>query len=141
VQRQGSQVVATHGENIERIKLHLVVVLAKRCGPSRRRERNASAALRKFRPSAKKDFFNTIRQYRKYRTRRCGVGISSGTTFAFNPTGEERDVWVRAPWDVRQKGVTAFLAGRGAKYRRAQALAVNSTSRSLCRTGAMPPMT
>ena len=32
-----------------------------------------------------------------------------------------------------------FLAGRGAKYRRAQALAENSTSRSLCRTGATPP--
>jgi hypothetical protein len=34
------------------------------------------------------------------------------------------------------KGVTAFLAGLCAKYRLA-GLAVHSTSRSLCRTGAM----
>src|SRR5215204_3430898 len=38
-------------------------------------------------------------------------------------------------------GVTAFLAGRGGNYSRTRALAVNSASRSLCRTGAMPPMT
>src|SRR5258705_12138202 len=29
-------------------------------------------------------------QYRKYRTRRCGVGRSSETFLAFNPTDEER---------------------------------------------------
>ena len=39
------------------------------------------------------------------------------------------------------KVFTAFFAGRGAEYRRARALAENSTSQSLCRTGTMPPMT
>jgi Gamma-glutamyl cyclotransferase, AIG2-like len=33
-----------------------------------------------------------LRQYRKYRGRRCGVGRSSGTILAFNPTDEERNV-------------------------------------------------
>ncbi len=35
---------------------------AKRCGPSRRRVRDASAALKNFRSRAKKDFFNIISQ-------------------------------------------------------------------------------
>jgi hypothetical protein len=39
------------------------------------------------------------------------------------------------------KRVAAFLAGRGAKYRRARASAENSTSQLLCRTDAMPPIT
>jgi CheY-like chemotaxis protein len=39
-------------------------------------------------------------QYRKYRTRRCGVGRSSGTILADR---RGTDVWMRAPWDVRQR--------------------------------------
>src|SRR6266446_200107 len=34
-------------------------------------------------------------QYRKYQTRSCRVGRSSGTILAFNPT-ERGDVWMRA---------------------------------------------
>ena len=44
------------------------------------------------------------------------------TILAFNPTDEERDVWLRAPWDTG-KGVTEFLAGRGAQDPRARAVA------------------
>ena len=39
----------------------------KRCGPSHRRVRNASAALKNFVRRAEKDFFNTIRQQRSSR--------------------------------------------------------------------------
>lgn len=66
-------------------------------------------------------------QYRKYRTRRR----SSRTILAFNPTereyGDEAKVLQRSLPD-------------DAKDHRARAGAANSTSRSLCRRGAMPLM-
>jgi hypothetical protein len=46
-------------------------------------------------------------QCRKYRTRRCSVGRSSGTILTFNPADEERNVWIRAPRHVRQRRYSA----------------------------------
>ena len=77
-------------------------------------------------------------QYRKYRTRRCGVGRSSGTILFSRSIRQTRNGRMDAS-AMGCEAKAAFLAGLGAKYRLARASAVNPTSRSLCRTGAMPP--
>jgi len=66
-----------------------------------------------------------------------GVGRSSRTILAFNPTDEKRDVWTRT-MGCEAKALERALLDEALSIV-AHALAVNSTSQSLCRTGAMSP--
>jgi hypothetical protein len=52
-------------------------ICVKRCGPSRRRARTASAVLKKFCLSARKDFFNSIGTFRIQRDVRLESGMPS----------------------------------------------------------------